>query len=188
MALGTATLSFAGQVLLGQIVATTAWVQGSLVSSNIFLLPDTSTTLNPGIFEGKIPAFQPYDGQASTVFTSSGGRVNYTIASALNPTTATQALLSFAVDIKRAPVGSNDITCGVGPSGFTNSGSTVQGQSSTFLMKHKATSSGYTLIASGSSMQNIIPPNWGIRCWTLIAPGAGVQGQIRAVARGQYVP
>lgn len=53
IALALAYLSSAGTATLGTIIASAAWVVGSIiVPGNIFLLPDSNTTTSPGIYVG----------------------------------------------------------------------------------------------------------------------------------------
>lgn len=149
---------------------------------------DTTLVTNPAIKTGTSAIIQSYDGQTATVATNTGGRVHYSAIRWTNPSTATQSILNFKVDVPKLPGGSNDISCAIGPPGFTNSGSVVSGGGlSTFLFKHRAVGSGSTVTASGNNLALLMPPGWGGRCWFLVTPGA-VKAKARILTGDQYIP
>lgn len=144
LALGISALSATGLQTLGTIVASAAWVAGSIIiPGNVILIPDANTTTTPSIYVGTKQTYIPRAGgldfitngtQSGVVLktgnvtayqtfpvacTSTGGLTKYPTCIASSPFSTSGALIDVAVD------------CGLTNVNMLMSGSFVKSNSAT---------------------------------------------------------
>lgn len=159
-----------------KIVALSVWGAGSaLFGGDIFL--DASNNANPTVYHNSGAALR-----IATVSpcTNTGGLFKYTSCSWQNPTTGTQALLNFALDMEKKPVAAMQSTC-MTSSDNVNTGSVI------FKYQSNPRGSGSYLTGSGVNVPMedypLIPPSWYVRCWHNVTPGPGFDAKMSIQTR-----